>query len=92
MAPADVNKDRNDHGASCIMENKPDGLVVVEDRGASALIRINRPDKRNAMNRAARRAMAEALAAVHHHEAVVLTGTGASFCSGIDLKEAAAAR
>jgi enoyl-CoA hydratase/carnithine racemase len=65
-------------------------LIVVEDRAAYALVRINRPDKRNAMNRAARRQFAEALVTLRACKVVVLTGTEASFCSGIDLKEAAA--
>jgi enoyl-CoA hydratase/carnithine racemase len=65
-------------------------LVVVEDRSVFAVIRINRPEKRNAMSHAARLEMIAALGAVRHHKVVVLTGTGASFCSGVDLKEAAA--
>jgi enoyl-CoA hydratase/carnithine racemase len=68
------------------------GLVVVEDRAAYALIRLNRPEKRNAMSHAARVALADALVTVRQHKVVVLTGTGTSFCSGVDLKEAAAER
>jgi len=67
-------------------------LVQLEDRGAYALIRLNRPEKRNAMSSVARRALMERLAQVHGvHKVVVLTGNGVSFCSGVDLKEAAAA-
>jgi enoyl-CoA hydratase/carnithine racemase len=67
-------------------------LVQLEDRGAYALIRINRPDKRNAMSSAARRALMARLEEIHGtHKVAVITGTGTSFCSGIDLKEAAAA-
>ncbi len=72
------------------MENENTGLILVEDHGAYALIRMNRPDKRNALNRAARREMAAALASVHHHKVAVLTGVGTSFCAGVDLKEASA--
>ncbi|HTZ76531.1 MAG TPA: enoyl-CoA hydratase/isomerase family protein [Stellaceae bacterium] len=74
------------------MEDNRSDLVIVEDRSAYALLRINRPEKRNAMSHAARRALAEALTTVRGHKVVVLTGTGASFCAGIDLKEAAAER
>jgi enoyl-CoA hydratase/carnithine racemase len=67
-------------------------LVQLEDKGAYALIRLNRPEKRNAMSSAARRALMDRLAAVRGvHKVVVLTGNGVSFCSGVDLKEAAAA-
>lgn len=62
-------------------------LVLVEDRGDWAVITLNRPQKRNAMNRAAQDRLREALAAVHEKKAVVLTGVGTSFCSGIDLTE-----
>jgi enoyl-CoA hydratase/carnithine racemase len=74
------------------MSDTVSDLVVVEDRGAYGLVRINRPEKRNAMSHAARLALADALVAVRGHKVVVLTGTGASFCAGVDLKEAAAER
>lgn len=69
-----------------------ENLVLVEDRSAYALIRLNRADKRNAMSRAARAAFQQALTATRHHKVVVLIGSGASFCAGVDLKEAAAER
>jgi len=74
------------------MKDSKSGLVIVEDRSAYAVIRLNRPEKRNAMSHAARVALAEALLAVRTHKVVVLTGMGASFCAGVDLKEAAAER
>ncbi|GAA3230918.1 enoyl-CoA hydratase [Pseudonocardia petroleophila] len=64
-----------------------DELVRVEDRGDWAVITLNRPEKRNAMNRAAQDGLRAALAAVHEKKAVVVTGVGTSFCSGIDLTE-----
>jgi enoyl-CoA hydratase/carnithine racemase len=67
-------------------------LVQMEDRGAYGFLRINRADKRNAMNSEARRALSQRLRELHGvHKVVVITGSGESFCSGIDLKEAAAA-
>jgi enoyl-CoA hydratase/carnithine racemase len=66
-------------------------LVTVEPRNGYAIVRLGRPEKKNAMNRQARR---ELLAAFHTSrvgcKAVVLTGSGDSFCAGVDLKEARA--
>ena len=57
-----------------------------------ALITLNRPAKRNAMNRAARAALIDALDDCRGHaKVIVLTGSGPAFCSGVDLKEVAAA-
>jgi len=68
-------------------------LVILEDRGAYAYLRINRADKRNAMSSAARKALGARLEEIHGvHKVAVITGTGASFCSGIDLKEMGAAK
>jgi enoyl-CoA hydratase/carnithine racemase len=74
------------------MEEASGALVVVEDRGTHAVLRINRPEKRNAMSHAARLALAAAFEQARGKKVIVLTGTGESFCSGIDLKEAAAER
>ncbi|MBX9775319.1 MAG: enoyl-CoA hydratase/isomerase family protein [Xanthobacteraceae bacterium] len=63
-------------------------LIVVEERDTHAVIRINRPEKRNAMNQAARAGMLAALHKIRGRFPVaVLTGTDKSFCSGIDLRE-----
>lgn len=63
-------------------------LVLLEDCGSYAVITLNRPEKRNAMSTAAQLALQDALrACVGRFPAVVLTGTGSAFCSGIDLKE-----
>ncbi len=66
----------------------PSDLVNVGIFGAYAVIRINRPDKRNAMNRAARADLMRLLAQVRGKVSVViLTGVDEWFCAGIDLKE-----
>ncbi len=63
-------------------------VIVVEDRQDYALLTINRPEKRNAMNRQARTEMMQALTALQGGpKAIVITGTGASYCAGMDLKE-----
>lgn len=55
-----------------------------------ARIEINRPEKKNSMNPAVHRSMAAALDRIETTggvKAVVLTGTGDSFCAGMDLEE-----
>jgi enoyl-CoA hydratase/carnithine racemase len=55
-----------------------------------AQVRIDRPAKRNALDRATRMGLMDAFAALAGAvRCVVLTGTGASFCAGLDLKERA---
>lgn len=56
-----------------------------------AVITFNRPEKRNAMNAAARSALLAALEECRGTaRVVVLRGAGAAFCAGVDLKEASA--
>ncbi len=70
------------------MDTEP---VLVERAGPVAIVRLNRPEKHNAMNRAMARALA---AAIHDLEAddavhvIVLTGAGdRAFCAGADMAE-----
>jgi methylglutaconyl-CoA hydratase len=69
-------------------------LIQREDRGAIAILTLNRPEKRNALSRALvaeLRDTLEQLSADERVRVVVLTGAGSTFCSGMDLKEASAA-
>ncbi len=62
--------------------------IVVERRGTWHLVRLNRPEKMNALDPAtvaALRATLEAAAADAGCRALVLTGSGRGFCSGADL-------
>jgi len=65
-------------------------LVVVEPHGPATVLRLNRPDKRNALSRAL---IAELTAAVssaaldHECRVLILTGNGPAFCAGMDLEE-----
>ncbi|GAA0996377.1 crotonase/enoyl-CoA hydratase family protein [Acrocarpospora macrocephala] len=63
--------------------------VLVETDGGVAVITINRPKARNAVNGAVARGIAAAvdeLDAQVDVSALVLTGAGGTFCSGMDLK------
>lgn len=64
--------------------------VLFEVRDHVAYITLNRPDKKNAIDRAMRKALQDAYVRVKSDPdiwAVVLTGTGSVFCSGKDLLE-----
>jgi methylglutaconyl-CoA hydratase len=66
-------------------EEKP---VIYAVEGAVALVTLNRPAKRNALNDALVAALKDALRAADADDAVrvvVITGAGADFCSGADL-------
>lgn len=64
--------------------------LLVEDRGAVRILAMNRPEKHNALNTALTQALLDALHeadAASDVNAVVLTGTGKSFCAGADTSE-----
>jgi enoyl-CoA hydratase/carnithine racemase len=68
-------------------------LVDVAEHDGWALVTLNRPDKRNALNREMRRALHAAVDRLAGGpKAVVVTGSGPAFCAGMDLKEVAADR
>lgn len=65
-------------------------VLLTEDRGAIRIVRMNRPDKLNALNTALTQALLEALEAADQDEGVrsiVLAGAGRGFCAGADLSE-----
>jgi enoyl-CoA hydratase len=64
-------------------------LLERERRGRVEVLRLNRPEARNAMNPELSQAIEDALDDVEHDPAVgavVVTGTGPVFCAGADLK------
>lgn len=64
--------------------------IIVEDREAVRIIRMNRPDKLNALNTELTQALLDGLAAADVDasvRAVVLAGEGRGFCAGADLAE-----
>ena len=63
--------------------------VLVEARDGVLVITINRPEARNAINGAVARGIAGAVDELDADDGLrvgVLTGTGGTFCSGMDLK------
>ncbi len=65
--------------------------LIREDRGPVAILTMNRPERRNAPSRTLLAQLRDSLDEVGVDTAirvVVVTGAGAAFCSGMDLKEA----
>jgi len=65
-------------------------LVLMETRESTAVLTLNRPDKRNALSRALISSLTEKFSKVRDEKnirSVILTGTGSAFCAGMDLAE-----
>jgi len=63
--------------------------VHYKRRGVSAVLTIDRPERRNAIDSATARALREGLARFEEDEGarvLILTGAGEAFCAGADLK------
>jgi enoyl-CoA hydratase/carnithine racemase len=71
-------------------EEKPEPVLVKERRGAVAVLRLNRPAARNALNPELLTAIGLGMVEAEDDpdvRAVVLTGTGEkAFCAGMDLR------
>lgn len=66
--------------------------ILIERAGDIAVVTINRPEVRNAVDRATAVAMAQAFADFDRDQnlkVAVLTGSGGTFCAGFDLREVA---
>ena len=65
-------------------------FVETEINGQIITIRLNRPERLNALSTVIRKGMAEAFNRFHEDEdleVAILTGTGRGFCAGEDMKE-----
>lgn len=63
-------------------------LLLERPHAGVLLVTLNRPKRLNAINDVLRRELAETLASVGEDvKAVVLTGAGRGFCSGIDMRD-----
>jgi enoyl-CoA hydratase/carnithine racemase len=72
-------------------EPMSDEILLVEDRGRTRWLTLNRPERRNALNRDLNDALVDALVEADHDPdvyAVAITGAGTTFCSGADLQDA----
>lgn len=68
-----------------------DEVLLVSRQGPVTVLTLNRPDRRNAINRAMRKAIKKELWRADGDDdvrVIVLTGEGTSFSSGVDLPEA----
>ena len=62
-------------------------MIACELRAAATILRLNRPDQRNAMIPALLQALVEELRqASARNRPVILTGNGPAFCAGADLR------
>ena len=69
-----------------------DSLTILEESDGVAVLTLNRPEKRNALSRAARDEIVQQLDALEKSDAVravVLTGAAPAFCAGFDRAELA---
>ena len=65
-------------------------VVETERHGQVFVVRMNRPERLNALNTEMRTELAEAWTAFRHDkelEVAIFTGTGRGFCAGEDMKE-----
>ena len=72
--------------------NESGKSVLSESDGDIAVITLNRPQARNAVNEATARTLADAFRKFDEDDSLkvaVLTGAGETFCAGFDLKEVA---
>ncbi len=63
--------------------------VITEAEGGVLIVTINRPEAKNAMNKAAAEAISAAMDRLEAEDdlrVAILTGAGGTFCSGMDLK------
>lgn len=68
----------------------PDTLTLEHPRDGIAVLRLNRPERLNAINEVMQTELVEALADLTIDgsvRAVVLTGAGRGFCAGIDMRD-----
>ncbi len=65
-------------------------VVETERHGQILIVRMNRPERLNALNHALRTELAETWTAFRHDndlEVAIFTGAGRAFCAGEDMKE-----
>jgi enoyl-CoA hydratase len=72
-----------------VSESKESSMIVFDRRGQLAVITLNRPEARNAIDPATTREIAAAFDTIEHDDNIrvaIITGTPPAFCAGADLK------
>jgi enoyl-CoA hydratase len=64
----------------------PTETVKIERHGAVALVTLNRPSARNAINYELSKGFCEAIESCQDARCIVVTGADPAFCAGLDLK------
>ena len=67
----------------------PENVLMIERHEKVALLTLNRPDRLNALNPELRERLMQTCAELRNDDrvwAIVLTGAGRGFCSGVDLR------
>ncbi len=85
----------NAQAAAARMADASAPMVLREDKGAIAILTLNRPAARNSLSEAMLAALSAALAEIAGERAVravILAANGPAFCAGHDLKEISAHR
>ncbi|MFC7544302.1 enoyl-CoA hydratase/isomerase family protein [Siccirubricoccus deserti] len=65
-------------------------VVETETHGQTLVVRLNRPERMNALNAELRTELAAIWTSFRHDpvlEVAILTGTGRGFCAGEDMKD-----
>src|ERR1700755_107896 len=78
---------------SPVSESGKKADAIIEQRGHTLILTLNRPEARNALSTEMLSIMAEAWDRVDNDPQIrscILTGAGGSFCAGMDLKAATA--
>jgi enoyl-CoA hydratase len=60
-------------------------IEISERSGGVRVVRLNRPDRLNALTPAMVRLITEAMDVGRDHRAIVITGSGRGFCAGVDI-------
>jgi enoyl-CoA hydratase len=64
-----------------------DQVVITQKRDGVALVTLNRPAARNALNASLTQALCDAIAANQDAGCIVITGADPAFCAGLDLRD-----
>jgi enoyl-CoA hydratase len=77
-----------------VLRNEPDGpAIIVEHLDSIAIVRLNRPDNRNALSILMLTELGNNISALTQRKdikTIILTGTGTAFASGANINEIAA--